>query len=194
MAKPNIYLILDNIRSRENVGSIFRTADGAGVTKIYLCGITPVPKLENKGLYLYHDRIINTISKNGKFSDKISKTALGAEKWVPWEYRKQTWKCLLELKNQSISRRTKIKVIGLERFDKLTASKLKIQQKNIFKYKPPKNKKIALVVGNEVRGLSPKILKYCDRIVHIPMYGKKESLNVSVATGIALYQLINRKW
>ena len=71
MRKKGLYIVLDNIRSRENVGSIFRTADGAGVAKIYLCGITPVPQKNNEF------RIMN----NG--SDKIAKTALGAEKWVP---------------------------------------------------------------------------------------------------------------
>ena len=156
--KKDFFIILDNIRSRENVGSIFRTADGAGVSKIYLCGITPTPPHE-----------------------KISKTALGAEKCIPWEYQPQTYRCLLKIKNQSASRRTKIKIVGLEK----TKS-----SKNIFKYKVPKNTKIALVLGNEVKGLSSKILKYCDEVVYIPMYGRKESLNVSVAFGFAVYQLI----
>lgn len=176
--RREIYLILDNIRSRENVGSIFRTADAAGVSKIYLCGITPTPSVGNsKSQALNHKQI-----SNSKFQiqnkDKISKTALGAEKWVPWEYRKQTWKCLLEIKNQI----SKIKILGLEQTK---------NSENIFKYKFPDNKKIALVVGNEVRGLSPKILKYCDKIIAIPMYGRKESLNVAVAVGIAVYAVIN---
>ena len=160
MKKKEIYLVLDNIRSRENVGSIFRTADATGVNKIYLCGITPIQPHE-----------------------KISKTALGAEMCVPWESYKQTWRLLDKLKKEGIN------IVALERFDKFTASKLKIHQKNIFKYKVPKNKKIALVLGNEVKGISPKILKYCDEVVHIPMYGKKESLNVAVAFGIAAYLL-----
>src|SRR3990167_8131712 len=87
-----IYLVLDNIRSRENVGSIFRTADGAGVKKIFLCGITPQPKN-------FQYQVLSSEYK-GRETDKIAKTALGAEKWMPWEYRKQTWKCLLEIKNQ----------------------------------------------------------------------------------------------
>lgn len=179
--KKETYLILDNIRSRENVGSIFRTADGAGVSKIYLCGTTPIPP--------HH---------------KISKTALGAEMYVPWEYCKQTWRCLLKLKSKKeacekfsllIQRKfwpsiEKLKIIGLERFDKLTASKPKIRTHNLFTFEP--KFPIALIVGNEVRGLSPRILKYCDKIVHIPMLGKKESLNVSVAAGVALYQLISK--
>src|SRR3989344_5090519 len=155
-----IFLILDNIRSRENVGSIFRTADASGVSKIYLCGITPRPPHE-----------------------KISKTALGAETYVLWEYYKQTWKCLLELKNQN----SKIKIVGLEQTK---------QSQNIFKFKPKflptgRQVRLALVVGNEVRGLSPKILRYCDKKISIPMYGKKESLNVAVAVGIAVYSILN---
>ena len=148
-------MILDNIRSRENVGSIFRTADGAGVSKIYLCGITPIPP-----------------------HPKISKTALGAESNIPWEYQSQTWKCLLKLK----SKNKKLKIIGLEQTKR---------SQNIFKFRP--QFPMALVIGNEVRGISPKILKYCDKKIYIPMYGKKESLNVSVACGIAIYILI-RPW
>ncbi|OGM99841.1 MAG: hypothetical protein A3B91_03055 [Candidatus Yanofskybacteria bacterium RIFCSPHIGHO2_02_FULL_41_29] len=169
-----IYLILDNIRSRENVGSIFRTADATGVSKIYLCGITPTP---NAGNSKFQESNYKQ-APNSKFqiqnSDKIAKTALGAEKWVPWKYRKQTWRCLLEFKNQ----KSKIKIVGLEQTE---------DSQDIFKYKP--DFPLALIVGNEVRGISPKILKYCDKIVQIPMFGKKESLNVSVATGVALYQL-----
>src|SRR3989344_5089525 len=109
--KKDIYVVLDNIRSCENVGSIFRTADGAGVSKIYLCGITPVPEREdkNKELYLYHDRSGGTISKREKQNvqnqlrgGKIHKTALGSEKWIPWEYRRNTWRLLTELKAQGI--------------------------------------------------------------------------------------------
>ncbi len=176
--RKEIYLILDNIRSRENVGSIFRTADAVGVSKVYLCGITPTPKsydTGNKMLYPHHDRIINStakINKSNQFFDKISKTALGAEKWVPWEYRAKTWQVLRELKVKSL----KFKVIGLEQ--------TKTSQ-SIFKFKP--EFPLALVLGNEVRGLSPQILNYCDKKISIPMYGKKESLNVSVATGVALY-------
>ena len=152
--KKEIYLVLNNVRSRENVGSIFRTADGAGVGKIYLCGITPCPPHE-----------------------KISKTALGAEKWVPWEYRKQTWRCLLELKTKN----EKLKIIGLEQTK---------ESINLFKYRP--EFPLVLVLGNEVKGLSSQILKYCDKKIAIPMYGKKESLNVSVAAGVAFYVILSR--
>ena len=136
------------------MGSIFRTADAAGVGNIYLCGITPTPPHE-----------------------KISKTALGAENYIPWEYHAKAWRLLRKLKVES----KKLQVVGLEQ----TKS-----SQNIFKYKFPKNKKIALILGNEVKGLSPRILKYCDKKISIPMYGRKESLNVAVAAGIAVYILL----
>lgn len=120
--------------------------------------------------------------RNSKFeiqiSDKIAKTALGAEKWIPWEYYKDTWRLLKKLKAQGL------KLVALEQ----TKDSI-----DIFSIKALDIKPLVLIVGNEVKGISPKILKYCDKIVHIPMYGKKESLNVSVATGVALYRLIS-KW
>lgn len=159
MHKRKIVVILDNIRSRENVGSIFRTADAAGVTKIYLCGITPQPPHE-----------------------KISKTALGADLTVPWEYHKQTWRLIEKLKKEGYQ------VLALEKtnrpFDGLRASK------NIFRFKVG-DRSIALVVGNEVSGLSPEVLNRSNGVVSIPMRGQKESLNVAVAFGIAVYQLKN---
>jgi len=153
MKEQEIYLILHNIRSAYNVGSIFRTADAAGVKKIYLCGYTPTPD-----------------------NQKVVKTSLGAEKYVPWEYHKQTWQLLKKIKIK------KIHIIALEQ----TKKSVDYRQ---FKPRFP----LALVVGNEVKGLSKKILTYADKIIAIPMYGRKESLNVAVATGIALYKLIERK-
>jgi tRNA G18 (ribose-2'-O)-methylase SpoU len=148
--KKEVYLVLDNIRSRENVGSIFRTADSAGVTHIYLCGITPTPP--------HH---------------KISKASLGAENYVSWSYIRNTWRIVTLLKDKGVN------VVGLE---------LGKDSTNIFKFKP--KFPLALVLGNEVKGLSSAILNKCDKKIAIPMYGKKESLNVSVATGVALYQLV----
>ena len=150
-----ICLILDNIRSRENVGSIFRTADAVGVSKIYLCGITPMPPHE-----------------------KISKTALGAENIIAWEYVKQIWRLIDKLRQGGYA------ILALEQSPK---------GKNLFEFNIPDNKPIALIVGNEVNGVSKTILNRCDHILEIPMAGKKESLNVSVATGIALFELKNRR-
>ncbi len=144
-----LILILDNIRSRENVGSIFRTADAFGVGKIYLCGITPIPP-----------------------HDKISKSALGADEFVPWEYFKRTIDVVKRLKKGGI------KIIALEQ----STRSIKIEELG-------RVGEVALVVGNEVNGVGNSVLKLCDQIIEIPMYGKKESLNVSVATGIALYEI-----
>lgn len=163
MSNPKFYVVLDNVRSRENVGSIFRTADAAGVSKIYLCGITPTPPSPSQVLS----------SQNLGGQDKISKTALGAEKWIPWEFHKQTWRLLENLKKDNY-------IVALEKTSKST---------NIFNFKKSKNRSIVLVVGNEVKGLSPKILKYADKKVAIPMHGQKESLNVAVAFGVAVYQV-----
>ncbi len=152
--KPQIITILDNIRSRENVGAIFRTADATGVSRIYLCGITPCPPHE-----------------------KIVKTALGAEETVPWEYHKDTWRLLEALKKDGSY------IVGLEKTE---------PSQNIFDAEFPAGQSIALVVGNEVDGLGESVQKRCDAILSIPMHGSKESLNVSVATGIAMYAIVNK--
>ncbi len=144
------YVICDNIRSLENVGSIFRTADALGVSKIYLCGITGRPP-----------------------ETKISKTALGAQNDIPWEYHKQVWRLIEKLKAQNVN------IVALEQ------SKKSILYTK-FKPKFP----LALVIGNEVKGVSPKALTQADDIIHLPMKGKKESLNVAVAFGVAGYELI----
>lgn len=173
--KKEIVVILDNIRSRENVGSIFRTADAVGVGKIYLCGITPVPKMNHEAGIMNHDG-----------TDKIAKTALGAEKWVPWEYHKQTWRLIDKLKKEGYQ------IVALEKTK---------NAENIFYTKdgPPAEGghsvsgggKIALIVGNEVSGLSKETLKRSHKVVAIPQYGHKESLNVAVAFGVAVYVIVH---
>lgn len=149
-----IYLILHNVRSAYNVGAIWRTADAAGVAKIYLCGYTPTPD-----------------------SNKIKKTALGAEKAVPWERHWQTWRLLATLSRKGVQ------IVALEQASGAIDYRL---------FKPRPGKTLALVVGHERKGLSKKILSYADKIIEIPMYGRKESLNVAVATGIELYELIKK--
>lgn len=180
MKNKDIYLILHNIRSAYNVGAIFRTADAAGVKKIFLCGYTPRPEFGNLK--------IQTSKLKAKFQhyDKIAKTALGAEKTVPWEQHKQTWRLIEKL------RKNKIRITAIEQAPKSV---------NLFSYKP--KFPLALIVGHECKGLSDKILNHVDDILEIPMRGAmvrqahhprhtrrgKESLNVSVAAGIAIYQL-----
>ena len=162
-----IYLIVDRVRSLHNVGSLFRTADALGVAKIYLCGYTGAPP-----------------------RPEIAKVALGAEKSVPWEKRAQTWKLVEELQAQGVQ------VVALEidpqcrvgacpRPRRGTRPRPTRATTSICKWKP--KFPVALVVGNEVNGVSGGVLARCDAVVHIPMLGAKESLNVSVAAGIALY-------
>jgi tRNA G18 (ribose-2'-O)-methylase SpoU len=151
-------LILHNIRSIHNVGSIFRTADGAGVSKIILSGYTPAPI----------DRF-NLLRKD------FAKVSLGAEKTIPWVQTKTFAAAVKLLKKENYF------IAAVE------------QDKNstpLFDFVPPKNQPLALVLGNEVRGISKSSLKLCDAILEIPMRGKKESLNVSVTAGIAMFSLL----
>jgi 23S rRNA (guanosine2251-2'-O)-methyltransferase len=151
--QKNFYVLVHNIRSLYNVGSIFRTADAFGVSKIYLTGYTGTPA--------------NPIHKN-----KIAKVALGAEEWVPWEYSKSPQAVIRILKRQ------KVQIIGLE--NNVKASTLgKFKTKGSF----------ALILGEETTGINKALINLCDKVVEIPMLGKKESLNVSVAFGIAAYAL-----
>jgi tRNA G18 (ribose-2'-O)-methylase SpoU len=154
---PPICLILDNIRSSHNVGSIFRTADAAGVSKIYLVGYTPAPT----------DRF-------GRVNKEIAKTALGAEQVIAWEKAEDIGELISQLKTSGY------KVIALE------------QAENSINYREIKlSQATALIVGNEVEGISKDILDQCNIVAEIPMRGSKESLNVSVATGILLFHLLD---
>jgi 23S rRNA (guanosine2251-2'-O)-methyltransferase len=149
------YLILNDIRSAQNVGSLFRTADAAGITKVFLTGYTPAPL----------DRFNRPVKE-------IAKTALGAEKSVPWE--KTTFvECVEKLKKE------KTFIVGIEQDDKsVSYKKIKVRYPAAF------------VLGNEVEGLDRKARQACDILAEIPMKGLKESLNVSVAGGIAMFQIL----
>ncbi len=148
-----IVAVLDNIRSAYNVGSMFRTAECAYISKLILCGITPYPP-----------------------HPKIEKTALGTTNLVPWNYFKNTIEAIKKLKGEGF------KIAVLE----ITEKSIPIQQ---FKseYFP-----LALVIGNEVTGVSEEIFSETDLILEIPLYGEKESLNVAVAFGVALFLLIEK--
>jgi 23S rRNA (guanosine2251-2'-O)-methyltransferase len=151
------YLLLHNIRSVHNVGSIFRTADAAGISKIYLSGYTPQP-----------------VDRFGRAVKELSKVALGGELSVSWEYVKNPNLLISKLKKE------KVEIIGIE------------QSKNSVDYKKVKIKSPALIIlGNEVEGIPKTLLKKCDVIAEIPMRGKKESLNVGVSFGIAIFRMLN---
>ncbi|MBP7773493.1 TrmH family RNA methyltransferase [Candidatus Gracilibacteria bacterium] len=144
-------IVLENIRSLNNVGAIFRTADGAGFDRVVCVGYTPTPPRK-----------------------EISKTALGAENFVPWEYYETIEDALNEYKKIGCT------IIALEKNKKSTSLKeLQVSGENI-----------CLIAGNELEGVSEIAQKMANHICHLPMLGKKESLNVAVATGIALYLLM----
>jgi tRNA G18 (ribose-2'-O)-methylase SpoU len=154
--KQEIFLILHNIRSVINVGAMFRTAEAAGVSKIYLTGYTPAP-----------------VDRFGKKRNDFAKAALGAEDLVSYEVHKNINTLISKLQKE------KVKLIALE------------QAQNSVHFKKIKiTGPTALLVGNEVGGVIPALLKKADVIAEIPMHGKKESLNVGVALGVLLFQLV----
>jgi len=161
---PEITLVLHNIRSTYNVGAIFRSAEGFGVTRLALCGYTPYPEMSEDGR-LPHIR--------QKLTTQIHKSALGAEQMVPFEHFDSLDAWLDH--NQST---TQLPLVALEQAKNST---------NLAEFQPPA--RFALIVGEEVHGIEPQYLERCNAIAEIPMHGKKESFNVSVACGIALYEL-----
>ena len=149
-----IFVLLHNIRSLLNVGSVFRTAESLGATKIYISGYTGTPE---------HPR--------------LAKTALGAESFMDWKYVKSPKRIIDQLKKEH----PKLEVIGLE-------NNLKHNKPvSLVKFKP--RFPLLLVLGEEVGGIQKNLLPLCDKFVEIPMLGKKESLNVAVAFGIAMFEL-----
>ena len=161
---PDIIVIAHNIRSTHNVGAIFRTAEGFGISKIILSGYTPYPRLTK-------DSRLPHIAE--KLTKQITKTALGAESIVPFEYLEQP--PLTELKAAGY------RIVALEQAPNSIP---------MAEYSP--SEKTVLLLGEEVEGITAELLAECEDIIEIPMVGKKESFNVSVATGIALYQLTAR--
>ncbi len=157
-----IVLIVDNVRSVLNVGSIFRTSDAIGVSKIYLVGYTPTP-----------------LDRFKRERNDMKKSALGAEKNILWESVSDSSNLIKNLKKDGF------KIIALEQSEKSIDYK-NIESSQIL------GEKIAIVVGNEVEGVSKEILSQSDVITEIPMLGKKESLNVSVATAVLLFRLFDK--
>lgn len=159
---PEIIVIAHNIRSTHNIGAIFRTCDGFGIKQLIISGYSPYPQIEN-------DSRLPHIAE--KLTTQIHKTALGAETTVPFTYQ--------EMPDLSKLRSEGYAIIGLE------------QEHNSIllpDYNPPQ--KIALLLGEEVEGIAAPLREGCDTLIEIPMHGQKESFNVSVATGIALYGLL----
>jgi 23S rRNA (guanosine2251-2'-O)-methyltransferase len=158
--EKELYIIAHNIRSAHNVGAIFRTCDGAGVAKIYLSGYSQQPAPEKK-------------ENKTKPEKMLEKTALGAELSVTWECAEDLPELIEKLKKAGVT------IVALEK----TQTSVDIR-----KFQP--SFPMALILGHEVDGVKDAILEVCDAVIEIPMRGQKESLNVSVATGIAIYELL----
>jgi len=152
--KTPLIVILDNIRSLNNVGSVFRTSDAFLVEKIYLCGITAKPPHKD-----------------------IHKTALGATDSIAWEYIEDTLELVKKLQRENIN------VIAIEQAD----NSIKLQD---FKIK--NNETYAIVMGNEVKGVQQNVVSICNDTIEIPQFGTKHSLNISVTTGIVLWDLFKK--
>jgi len=150
--KTHLTVILDNIRSCNNIGSVFRTSDALLIEKVILCGITATPP--NKDIH---------------------KTALDAEKSVPWEYFDETEAAVAKLKEEGY------KVFAVEQV---------VHSIMLPDFTPEKDQKIALVFGNEVKGVQQSVVDLCDGAIEIPQYGTKHSFNISVSAGIVLWDLV----
>ena len=153
--KSPIIIILDNVRSLNNIGSVFRTADAFLVQKIYLCGITATPPHKD-----------------------IRKTALGATESVDWEYRKDTLELVKELKGEGV------KIASVEQAENAVM---------LNDYAAEPEETIALIFGNEVKGVSQDVVSASDTVLEIPQFGTKHSLNISVSTGIVVWDIWSKQ-
>jgi tRNA G18 (ribose-2'-O)-methylase SpoU len=149
--KTPIIVLLDNIRSLNNIGSVFRTSDAFLIEKIYLCGITAKPPHKD-----------------------IQKTALGSTESVDWEYVEDTLTLVENLKNDDIT------IISIEQVENAT---------QLNEFNPKSLNKLAVVFGNEVKGVRQEVVNASDIIIEIPQYGTKHSLNISVSCGVVLWDI-----
>ena len=147
--RNNIYIVLDNFKVHYNIGIVFRLADAILAKKVYLCGTTCMPP-----------------------NDKIKKTSIGAEKWVPYEYVENTLDIVKKLKKE-----------GVEITDKSI---------DYTKYIPNREKGVCLVLGREYDGVSKEIIDIADYSIHLPIYGMCNSINVSTAASVAMYYILEK--
>jgi len=152
--KTPLIIVLDNIRSLNNIGSVFRTADAFLIKKIYLCGITATPPHKD-----------------------IQKTALGATETVDWEYCKNTIDLVKQLQSEHI------KIASIEQAENATM---------LNNFSPNPNETYALIFGNEVKGVQQEVVSNSDIVLEIPQYGSKHSLNISVSTGVVIWDLFSK--
>ena len=152
--KTPLIVVLDNIRSLNNIGSVFRTSDAFLIEKIVLCGITAKPPHKD-----------------------IQKTALGATDSIDWEYVENTYNAVNKLKKEGYT------IVSIEQTEKAVM---------LHNFKIEKNKKYAVIFGNEVKGVQKDIVNYSDYSIEIPQYGTKHSLNISVSAGIVLWEFFRK--
>ena len=166
--KMPLIVVLDDVRSLYNVGSVFRTSDAFRVEAIYICGITATPdEVRDEDGTLVRDCTL-------KASQEIHKTALGAEESVAWRYYKTAAEAVAALKADGYT------VLAVEQCHGSTML-------NDFKPAFGDKKKYAVVLGNEVKGVHQEVVDMCDGCLEIPQYGTKHSLNVSVTAGIVIW-------
>jgi len=149
--KNSIIIILDNIRSLNNIGSVFRTADAFLIKKIYLCGITASPP-----------------------NNEIRKTALGSTESVAWEYAEDSLEVVAALKKHQV------KICAVEQAEKATL---------LNDFQPKTGTEYAFIFGNEVKGVSQELVNASDYVIEIPQFGTKHSLNISVSTGVVIWDV-----
>jgi 23S rRNA (guanosine2251-2'-O)-methyltransferase len=152
--KIPLVLVLDNVRSLNNVGSVFRTADAFMVEKIYLCGITGTPPHRD-----------------------IEKTALGATESVEWVHVPDTTELVKALKTDGVQ------VVSIEQ----TENSVKLHE-----FQPDLSKRYAFVLGNEVFGVEQEVINLSNAVLEIPQFGTKHSLNISVATGVVVWDFLSK--
>jgi 23S rRNA (guanosine2251-2'-O)-methyltransferase len=152
--KMPVVVLLDNVRSCNNVGSVFRTSDALLVKKICLCGITATPP-----------------------DKEIHKTALGAEDTVNWEYFTKTEEAVMRFQNEGYT------IIAIEQVEGSIA---------LSDYQPESHEKLALIFGNEVKGVQQEVVNLCHKTIEIPQFGTKHSFNIAVSAGIVLWDLFNK--
>lgn len=153
-SKIRLTVVLDNIRSMNNIGSVFRTSDALLIEKIYLCGITAKPPHKD-----------------------IHKTALGATESVEWEYSKDTIRVVQKLKSEAYN------VFAIEQAE---------DSLSLNDFNPNPADKIAVVLGNEVKGVDQEVVNNCNGCIELPQYGTKHSLNISVCAGIVLWDIFHK--
>jgi len=154
ISKTPVVVVLDNIRSCNNIGSVFRTSDALLIEKVYLCGITATPP-----------------------NAEIHKTALDAEKSVEWEYFEKTEDAVIDLQSKGY------KVYAIEQVENSIS---------LPDYLPADSEKVAVVFGNEVKGVQQKVVNICNGCIEIPQFGTKHSFNVSVSAGIVLWDIFRK--